>query len=82
MSVLQVGSGSVIPADPPVMLCRLSASVCIRNKKAMVMITKAWPRARIATRPRIAARAAAASPPSGASTNGETSVCLERIPTV
>ncbi len=48
----------------------------------MVMITKAWPRARIATSPRIAASTAAATPPRGASRNGETSKCLERMPTV
>jgi hypothetical protein len=72
-----------MPDEPFVNARQLSTTSCVRNRKAIVMITKAWPRVRIAITPSAAAETAATTPARGTHTNGETSgLCSDRIPTV
>jgi hypothetical protein len=81
-SASQPGSGSVIPFEPPVNPRKLSPSVCIRNRKAIVMMTNACSRALMIVSPSTTATTAATTPPSGASIIGDTSTYREMMPTV
>ena len=75
-------SGSESPASPFVNDGQLSSTSCVRSRNAIVRITNAWPRVRIAMTPSSAANAAPTTPASGTNTNGETSTRIESSPTV
>jgi hypothetical protein len=76
-----VGSGNVIPLVPFVSESQLIATICRMNSAAIVMITKANPRVRIAITPRSAANSAARSPATGIQTKGSPPIRVEAIPT-
>ena len=57
--MLHIGSGSVMPAVPPVSDVQLVATICSRNRNAIVMITNDGPRVRSAITPSSAANSAA-----------------------
>ncbi len=79
--MLQVGSGSVMPPVPFVSESQLVATICIRNRNAIVRITNEWPRARIATTPSSAANSAATTPAAGIQTQGEPPTFVTPMPT-
>ena len=78
----QRGSGSVIPLVPLVSESQLIATIWRMNSAAIVMITKAKPRVRIAINPRNAANSAAITPATGTHTNGSPPIFVVAIPTV
>ena len=80
--MLHCGSGSVMPAVPPVSDDQFVATICSRNRKAMVMITNAGPRVRSAITPSSAAKAPATTPATGTQTQTDTSTRVERIASV
>ena len=79
--MLHVGSGSVIPPVPFVSESQLVATICSRNRNAIVRITKEWPRARIATTPSRAANSAATTPAAPIHSHGEPPTLVTPMPT-
>ena len=77
-----IGSGGVMPAVPPVTERQFTATICSRNRNAIVMITNDGPRVRSAIRPSSAANRPATTPATGTQTQIETSTLGERIPSV
>ena len=80
--MLHIGSGSVMPDVPPVSDFQLVATIWSRNRNAIVMITNAGPRVRIAIRPSSAANVPATSPATGTQIHTEMSTRVERIASV
>ena len=82
MSSGNSASGSDSPAEPFVNDGQLSRTSWVRRRNAIVRITNACPRVRMAITPSSAANAAPTTPASGTNTNGETSIRTESSPTV
>ena len=80
--MFHIGSGGVMPAVPPVTDRQFVATICSRNRNAIVMITNDGPRVRSAITPSSAAKIAATTPATGTQTQIETSNLGERIPSV
>ena len=79
----QRGSGRVIPLVPWVSESQLIATIWRMNSAAIVMITKAKPRVRIAITPSSAANSGRDQPRrAGTQTNGSPPILVVAIPTV
>ena len=70
MSEDQNGSSRVTPSEPWVSALALVNSTWAASSSAIVMITKAWPRARSTTMPTSSATTSATRPPTGMNHSG------------
>jgi hypothetical protein len=71
-----------MPPVPFVSSSQFVASSCTRNRNAIVRITNACPRARIAITPSSAAIAPERTPATGTQTHGEPPMSVTQMPTV